>query len=258
MSRAEGAWSIDILTYHSISQADGPTSIPAGIFEAHLEAIAASGCTPVSLDVVAAWHAGKLALPERSVVITFDDGFVDFRDEAYPRLSARGWAATVFLPTGRLGAREDWKGAHRSPRRLLSWTDVELLARDGVEFGGHSVTHPDLTRLSDHDLRWEVASSRDALAARLDRPPLTFAPPYGRAGPREREVISRSFDLSVGTRLGRADRDSDLFDLPRIEMHYFRQPERFRSYLQGRGGWYLGVRGALRRVRSAGERIQAL
>ena len=55
----------------------------------------------------------------------------------------------------------------------------------------------------------------------------------------------------LGTGLGRASRNADLTDAPRIEMHYFRRASLFRAYLEGRAEWYLTARKAARRVRSA-------
>jgi hypothetical protein len=55
--------------------------------------------------------------------------------------------------------------------------------------------------------------------------------------------------VSLGTTLQRATRRSDRFDLPRIEMHYFRDPLRWQRFLEGRGEWYFAARRALRGVK---------
>jgi peptidoglycan/xylan/chitin deacetylase (PgdA/CDA1 family) len=111
------------------------------------------------------------------------------------------------------------------------------------------VTHADLTRLSAEKLDREVRECRDDIARQLGRAPESFAPPYGRAGERERQVIRQWFGLSTGTRLGHANRNSDPYDLPRIEMHYFRDPGRWKSFLEDRAELYLGTRQFLRKVR---------
>jgi peptidoglycan/xylan/chitin deacetylase (PgdA/CDA1 family) len=254
MQEVVGASSIDVLTYHSISAAGGPTSIPVELFEGHLQTLADCGYTVVPLRSVGDWHAGDAALPTRAVAITFDDGFRDFLEQAYPRLRARGWAATVFLPTGRIGGAEGWDGANRPPRPLMTWPEVEDLAREGIEFGAHSVSHPDLTRLADDALEHEILAPRDEIGARLGTPPACFAAPYGRSGARERAVIRRFYRMNVGTRLHAVDRDADLYDLPRIEMHYFRDLGRWRRYLERSERWYLRARRALRGIREASGR----
>lgn len=240
---------IPVLMYHSISPSPGPTSIPVGTFRGQIETLVACGYRTVSLGEFAQWHRGAALLPAKAVVLTFDDGFADFAESAFPILDVHNFSATVFLPSGRMGGVEDWVGADPSPRRLLDWSQVRDLAPEGVDFGGHSVTHADLTGLSSEALASEVRQCREDIAGQTGRVPSSFAPPYGRAGERERKVIEASFELSVGTRLARADRDSDRYDLPRIEMHYFRDLRRWRQFLEGRGESYFTARRTLRRVR---------
>lgn len=256
-TRAHRAGSgVDILTYHSISAAPGPTSIPPEVFRAHLDGLAAAACTVLPLCAVAEAYREGARMPPRAVVITFDDGFADFALHAWPALRARGWPATVFLPTGKIGGHEDWEGRAPTPRRLLDWAQVADLAGQGVDFAAHSVSHPDLTRLSDAALEHEVRACQEQIAAHLGRRPVSFAPPYGRSSPRVRAEIRKAYRLSVGTRLQRAGPGSDPFDLPRIEMHYFRNPARWRGYLERREPWYFGFRRALRGLRevATGER----
>lgn len=242
---------INVLTYHSISAAPGPTSIPPSVFRGHLDALADCGYRVVPLPALAAWLTGGPELPLRSVVITFDDGFADFAEQAAPELLAREWSATVFLPTGKMGGHEDWAGANTDPARaLMSWEQVGRLAGQGIEFGGHSVSHPNLTALPAEALAREVMQCREEIRDRLGREPTSFAPPYGASNARVREAIATSYGISVGTRLERAGRDSDRYDVPRIEMHYFRNLPRWRAYLEGRAEWYFEARRALRAVRN--------
>jgi peptidoglycan/xylan/chitin deacetylase (PgdA/CDA1 family) len=221
-----------------------------------MDALVQCGYHAVPLAALATWLEGGPEPPARSVVITFDDGFVDFAVQAAPVLAARGFAATVFLPTGKLGGKEDWPGANTPARSLMSWPEVRDLAGQGIEFGGHSVTHPDLTALPPEALAREVLECREEIGRRLGREPLSFAAPYGASNVRVREAIAKWYRISVGTRLDRAGGTSDRYDVPRIEMHYFRDLERWRAYLEGRAEWYFGLRRGIRAVRGliAGSR----
>ena len=240
---------VTVLMYHAISDAPGSTNIDAAMFRGQMDLLAARGYKPVSLRDLAAWHEGSAGLPARATVITFDDGFADFAEHAAPVLLARNWSATVFLPTGRLGGKEDWDGADEPARPLMTWAQVEHLARSGIDFGAHSVSHTDLTTLSAAQMEWEISQSSKDIERHLGQAPVGFAPPYGRSSAAVRASIGKWFRVSVGTRLQRATRDSDLLDLPRIEMHYFRDLERWDAFLDGRAEFYFELRRALRRMR---------
>ena len=87
--------------------------------------------------------------------------------------------------------------------------------------------------------------------------PTAFAPPYGASNPAVRSAIGRWFGCSVGTTFARANRADDVLDIPRIEMHYFRDPARWRAFLDGRAEWYFGVRRVLRGLGHVARRIGA-
>ncbi|WP_171208285.1 MULTISPECIES: polysaccharide deacetylase family protein [unclassified Ruegeria] len=236
---------IDILMYHSISDAGGPTSIAPDIFAAQMQVVADSGVALITLDDLAD-HA---KLPARSCIVTFDDGFEDFAKTAWPTMAKLGVPAIVYLPTGCMGGAENWRGSNTPPRPLMNWDTVRDLASDGVQFGSHTVAHPDLDGLDEAQLEQELVQSKATLEDKLGRQIRHFAPPYGRAQARVRARIAQHYDTSVGTRLGCAAASGDLHDLPRLEMFYYRDPKRLRAHLLGRGRSYLGLRRGLRAVR---------
>lgn len=244
---------IDILMYHSISAGPGPTCIAPQVFAAQLEALAEAGHTCVSLAQVAEARRGGAALPPGTVALTFDDGFRDFQAEAHPRLAARGWSATVFVPTGCVGGFDDWErhGEASPARPLMNWDQIEQLAAQGIDFGAHAVTHRDLTRLPPAEALAEIDGSHQALTARLDRAPAAFAAPFGRTNRSVRAALRPRFALAVGTRFSRATPSDDVYNLPRIEMWYFRDPGRWRRYLAGRARAYVLTRRLLRGLRGA-------
>jgi peptidoglycan/xylan/chitin deacetylase (PgdA/CDA1 family) len=240
------AWPVDILTYHSLSDGDGPTCISPRIFREQMAVLADLGYRGISLRDFAGWSGGDG--PGRVVILTFDDGFEDFATVAFPELEAHGWGATVFLPAGRVGGTDDWErgGKGHRPQRLLTWETVQELARRGVEFGGHGVTHADLTTLGGEALRAEVAGSKRLIETRGGCRVTSFALPYGRTSGPVRSELRRWYHLAVGTSLSRARATSDVYDLPRLEMWYFRDPRRWRAYLQRGSTAYFVARRALR------------
>lgn len=249
---SEHAGAIDILMYHSISDGAGPTCIAPTIFRDHLAILADCGYAPVSPGALAAWMAGEASLPRRPVVLTFDDGFADFATAAFPALQAHNWTATVFLPTAHIGGTDAWEPhTPRCPARaLLSWDTVAELARMGIEFGAHGVTHTDLTTLPPAVVREEIVQCKRRLEECTGCPVTSFAPPYGRTNTAVCTEIRQHYRVAVGTTLARTRRTSDMYNLPRIEMWYFRDPRRWRAYLEGRARGYFVVRQALRHVRA--------
>ena len=91
---------------------------------------------------------GGSGLPERPVLVTFDDGFADFRSEAWPALREAGFVATLYVTTGFLEGLHRASGATRPPGPWLDWDALPGLSEQGVEIGGHSHTHPHLDTLS--------------------------------------------------------------------------------------------------------------
>ncbi len=240
---------INILMFHSISDGGGPTCIAPEIFSRQMSVIHECGFQVIALSELADWYRGERELPPRSIVLTFDDGYEDFARIAWPELKQRGWSATVFLPTGKIGGDADWdQGVDRRP--LMSWPTIAELAREGVDFGGHSIRHVDLTSLPRSVAQVEIAESKRQIEEHVDRPVSSFAAPFGRTSDEVRAEIGRHYQLAVGTTMARAQRTCDPHDLPRIEMWYYRNITRWRTYLQGRGQAHFQLRCALRRARA--------
>ena len=109
----------------------------------------------------------------------------------------------------------------------LDWTKIGQLAAQGVDFGGHGVWHRDLTQVRGAALEAEVLESKRAIEERTGREVTSFAAPYGRSDPEVIRAICGHYQIAVGTRLACAGRDCDPYDVPRIEMWYFREPRRW-------------------------------
>jgi len=243
-----------VLMYHSVSSEPGPTSIAPETFSMQVEVLAELGIRSMTTQDFLDWRRGYTAGAARRVLITFDDGYADFASTAFPILSKHGLSGVVFVPSGKLGGREDWPGANSSPRPLMSWSTVAQLAHAGVEFGGHGVTHVDLTQLAPDQRRYEIDRCAQELAERTGRRPLSFAPPYGHVNSAVRADVARTYAVAFGTRLDRVRPTCDLFDVPRIEMHYFRKALHWRDFVQGENS-YFRTRRALRGVRTAGTKL---
>src|SRR5688572_10546571 len=199
-SRIEGQ-DVLVLTYHSISDSAGPTSIPADVFATQMQVLADLGHRSLRLSEFIDWHQGTNGDADDGVLITFDDAFEDFVQVAAPILQRHGFSALVFVPTRRLGHPEVWHGANDPARPLLDWPTVRALANEVIEFGGHSRTHADVTRLSAADREDEIAGCAEDISAQIAKPVESFAAPYGRFSPEVVEAIGRHYRAAFGTRL---------------------------------------------------------
>lgn len=240
---------VDILMYHSISDRGGATAIPPAIFAAQMQALAESGVPVVTLDDLVAARDARGTLSPRSVIVTFDDGFRDFGQSAWPVMRTHGFRPMVYLPTSYVGRDEGWHGIASPPRALMGWAEIRALSREGVDFGSHTVSHPNLDALAEDALLAELEQSKRMIEDRLGKPVRHFAPPYGLASAAVRGKIAQNYRTSVGTVLAQAGARSDLHDLPRIEMFYFRDIGRWRAHLAGQGGLYLRQRQVARWVK---------
>ena len=141
----------------------------------------------------------KGCLPDRCVVVTFDDGY-ESTAQAKPILDEFGYPATVFAVTsfpssGRLlswrGVEQFTTGANAAEMTPLSWDRLGMLQQAGWEIGSHTVTHADLTVVGDEQLAEELALSREAVMSRLGSCE-TIAYPYGRADGRVASAARRA------------------------------------------------------------------
>ena len=133
----------------------------------------------------------------------------------------------------------------------MNWDEVSALSKDGATFGSHSLTHANLTQLDPQSLDAQLQQSRERLEDKLGLDVKTFAAPYGAVNDAVLKAIASHYDIAAGTGLGRAGKDVDLFDVPRLEMHYYRDLSVWKRHLEGRGGSYLTMRKFARRVRQA-------
>ncbi len=229
---------IPILMYHSISEdpEEGVspyyrvcTSPPR--FRRQMELLRDGGWNVVPL---AEALAGPV--PERSVVITFDDGFRDFATEAWPVLQDLRFPATVYLATGMVGA--SFRG-----RPCLGWGEVRTLEGQGVSFGSHTVNHPRLVELQWGDIRRELVDSRRRLEDELGRPVEDFCYPYrfpedGEFRRRFSAVLEEcGYRSCVTTRLGRFRSGDSRLEVPRLPVSEVDDARLLEAKLVGAYDW---------------------
>ena len=178
-------------------------------FERFIRLLQDWGYTGVSSGAWAAWRRGIAPLPDRPVLLTFDDAYADLAECALPALTRLGWGATIFVAASTVGGRNTWDGPAAARHRIMSAQDIRTWALKGIEFGAHGSTHCDLTRIDAERLQDEVVGSGNALAELLGHPVAAFAYPYGAYNDHVRELVAATFQIAFGLEEGLNDGETD-------------------------------------------------
>lgn len=222
------AASLPILTFHTLDDQSSSISFSPEVFRRGMARLHEVGYRTINLVEAIDLLRQGIPFPERSLVITFDDGYQTVYDEAYPILQRYGMSATVFLTVGKRGTTG---GSGLLPslkgHSMLSWHHIREMHRWGIALGAHTLTHPDLTRLPLDQTESEICDSKSILEDALSAPVTCFAYPYGHHHDRIREIVRRTFDCACSDKFGLITAGSDLYSLERVDACYFRTDRLF-------------------------------
>ncbi len=188
---------LTILMYHKIDEPTPGVRYPGNYvtpdqFQRQMDALLVMGYRTIRFDHWLAYRRGQThSLPDRPLIITFDDGYACFDRNAWPVLKDRGLGATVFLVAGQIGGTNAWDRDERQ-ETLLTATRIQSLQREGVHFGSHSVTHPALARIPPARALDELTQSRALLTELLGRAPDVFAYPYSNQSRAVRQLAKQA------------------------------------------------------------------
>lgn len=245
---------IPILTYHSIDESGSVVSTGASVFRRQIKFLSEAGYSPVTLKTLGEYLGGRGKLPPKPIALTFDDGFRNFYTTAFPVLSEHNFTATVFLIAGYCGKYNDWSGnsPHAARGKLMDWSEIGELAGNNIEFAAHSVTHPDLTRISADSAKLEIAESKTMIEDKTGREVTAFAYPYGAFDAIVKQMARENYATACATNLGKVKRGDDCFALKRLDAYYLSNESVFRAIvLKEKFDWYLSFRQTMRGVKAA-------
>jgi len=212
---------LPILVYHSVSDdataAFRPYALSPWRFAEHVQLMRDRGYVSLTLSDAVERLLDGGALPERTVVLTFDDAFQDFAKYALPTLVAANFVGTLFVPSAYVGSTSRWLAREGEERRpIMTWSEIRAAAEAGIEVGAHSHTHPQLDRLSTATLYDELAKSKAILEDRLTRVVTAVAYPFGFHSRRVRRA-AQAVGYRTGCAVGNltASRRSDRWAIPR-------------------------------------------
>jgi len=185
------------------------------------------------------------------VVLTFDDGYRDFYTHAFPVLRQYGFSATVFLPTDFIG---DGRPGLRC-KQHLKWEEVRELAGQGIAFGSHTCTHPQLHKAGPERLHDELTRSRVAIAREIGACsgfcyPNKFPDQDARfTSTLSKVLMSSGYSCCLTTRIGVDHEAEDLFALKRIPINSGDDLFLFDAKLNGAYNWLYSLQSMVKRSR---------
>lgn len=211
---------IPILMYHSIAYQEGnELRIPKEKFREQMKYLYDNGYTPLSMDELYSHMVFGTKVPEKPIVITLDDGYVDNYTNAYPVLKEFGFKATVFMITG---AATD--------TAYLNWEQIKEMDSNGVSIEAHTVTHPKLNELSKDKQLIEIRDSKLALEKYLQREIKYFAYPYGEFNDDTLYLMQElGYKMSLSTMGGQACKSDGIYKLHRIYVSNNHSMDRFKD-----------------------------
>ena len=205
-----------VLQYHHISDSTPKsTSLSPHLFEQHLRYLKENRFTVLDLKTVLHGLKNKLEFPNKSVLITFDDGYRSIFDTAYPLLKQYQFPFTVFISTQPL---------EKELQQFMSWQELQFLIDNGGSIANHSVTHPHLikknSRVSSKKqiarLKQELLTAHKTLESKLSKVHRAFAYPYGEYDHTVKQVLKKLDFIGFAQHSGAVSYYSDLQAIPRF------------------------------------------
>jgi peptidoglycan/xylan/chitin deacetylase (PgdA/CDA1 family) len=234
---------IPILMYHSISctymARFRAFVVSPAVFAEQMAYLYQQGYTPITVThLVNARSNARTVLPERPVVLTFDDGFADFFTNALPVLKQYHFTATLYISTACVGATSRWLRRERETSRpMLTWEQVAEISSSGIECGAHTHSHPQLDTLKVYRVKDEIERSKELLEDHLRQDILSFAYPFGYFTARVRQQVREAgFRSACAFRHAMSTENDDPFSLARLMVSESTSMEAFAALITGHSG----------------------
>lgn len=189
------------LMYHGTPQ-NSPTtnySIRADKFSDHLHYLQRHG-----------WHtalvkdlANPATLPDKTIILTFDDGYADNFTGAFLPLLEQNMKATWFIASDYIGKHAAWMGNEREETRMLTADQLKFMAEKGMEIAAHTCSHPNLSKLPYQQQLAELKDSKSCLETIIKDEVSSFAYPYGKYNQETLKAVRQAdFKFACTTRSG--------------------------------------------------------
>lgn len=217
---------IPILMYHSIDYEKGnELRIPKDKFREQMKYLKDNGYTPLSLDELYSHMVNGTAVPDKTIVITLDDGYSDNYTNAYPVLREFGFKATVFIITNTVEGGGSYLNAEQ----------IKEMDKNGIDMESHTVSHPRLNELSYDKQMSEMKESKEYLEKLLNKDINYIAYPYGNFNENTLKAVEEiGYKMAVSTKSGLAAKSDGIYKLHRIYISNNYDMEKFKRLVNGK------------------------
>lgn len=205
---------IPVLLYHRIGYTNGYLTVTPEKFAADMQVLADYGYRTINLPLFERFLIdGNVELPERPLLITFDDGYGDNYEYAFPILQKYHMSAVFYIIAGLLGQQD-----------RMSADNIRAMAGGGMQFGSHTMTHRALGELPESEIRDELQTSKNILENVLNSDVRTIAYPRGSYNEETLRIAKElGYVGGLTTRNGKCTRQADHFVLNRIPLFSYDQ-----------------------------------
>ena len=216
---------VPILMYHMVCETNDPKEkrycCHPKAFKRQMAHLKKGGYCIITLEQLVDSIINGNTLPQKSVVITFDDGFMDNYKTAFPVLRKNEFPATVFIVSRLLGQSNEWMQKEGYPKRqLLGLDKLKEMTPLGISIGAHTATHPHLTELPPEVATREIENSKNELEQQLGLKVNFFAYPYGEFNNVVKTAVVRAgFKAACSAVSGFNGQNADPFALKRTAVH---------------------------------------
>lgn len=258
---------VPILAYHEISNLpeniakSHPYNVSPKVFEEQMRFLSESEYSVVKLeDVISSLTDKSGSMQSRTVVLTFDDGYKNFYDIAFPILRKNRFPATVFLASDYIDEKEvfpwlpmpmDFDVKLREVLRRswlpLSWREICQMSKNNISFGSHTASHTNLRYLDIQGFESEVKKSQDTIWKSIGIKPTLFSFPFSFPGyaASHREIVKETTKIlkkngfvgACTTLIGTNSTRSDVYRLKRIQIKNTDKLIDFRAKIEGAYNW---------------------
>lgn len=202
--------SMPILMYHHIRDFNDPNdkigtnlSVSPKKFAEQLDLIKSEGYTTITFNNL---DTGNI--PTKPILLTFDDGYENFYQNAYFELKKRGMVGTTFIITNNIGKNE-----------YMNEKEIKEIAANGIEIGSHTLSHPDLSKLSSDRAEKEISNSKKTLESLTNNQIISFCYPSGKFSEETTQILKNAGYKYAVTTKSKLTTFENLFELSRYRVN---------------------------------------